>query len=443
MEASNSQGQTGRRSVQQQRRPTRIERFHSILFLRRYVPDVSELPEDAQNEPLRVMRNIFVAVLLEGLGIVVQNRNEALECLSVAVVLDGESLEVLGIRIRVIDGRGNVIYYFPLEEVATWPPRTRTLFLGNVFNQTHFAHLEHHPSDEHENLANVGHYNQEEHRQEIEQIVQLEQVEEPHRGVQFEFYPVAQEEQQEEEPHRGVQFELYPVAQEVEQQDVQPQSQVEQENDQEEEEPHQGVQLELSEVEQETDQEEEEEEEAQQNVQPLYQVEQQFVHEAPQDVQLQHEVEQVQFNNNGGFIVDIDGEVVMLDIFGNLIMLDMNGNRVLVDEDGDVVMVGVGEGVVGEGVDVQPHHVEHGYPLGQARGHIVFRGGGHQGRGRRGFTHSNGLRFESLKRPTLIAIDAKNFLKQSIKEEDRNIYFQLLLHKHLEAEGECKYQCTN
>eukprot|EP00210_Caulerpa_lentillifera_P008626 g8229.t1 len=121
------------------------------------------------------MQNLFATVLLEELGIVVENRREVLSLLSVVVVQDGESLNVLGIRIRLLSGRGNLIYYFPLEEVATWARRTRMLLLGNEFNQIHFAHLEHHVDDELEDSANTEEYNLPEEEQEVEQQVQLEE----------------------------------------------------------------------------------------------------------------------------------------------------------------------------------------------------------------------------------------------------------------------------
>eukprot|EP00210_Caulerpa_lentillifera_P006400 g6114.t1 len=122
------------------------------------------------------MQNLFATVLLEELGIVVENRREVLSLLSVVVVQDGESLNVLGIRIRLLSGHGNLIYYFPLEEVATWARRTRMLLLGNEFNQIHFAHLEHHVDDELEDSANVGgDYDSQEFGQEVEQELQLEE----------------------------------------------------------------------------------------------------------------------------------------------------------------------------------------------------------------------------------------------------------------------------
>eukprot|EP00210_Caulerpa_lentillifera_P006463 g6175.t1 len=145
------------------------------------------------------MQNLFATVLLEELGIVVENRREVLSLLSVVVVQDGESLNVLGIRIRLLSGHGNLIYYFPLEEVATWTRRTRMLLLGNEFNQIHFAHLEHHVDDELEDSANTEEYNPPEEEQEVEQQVQLEQ--EIHQDVQL-------APEVEQEAHQAVQLEV-------------------------------------------------------------------------------------------------------------------------------------------------------------------------------------------------------------------------------------------
>eukprot|EP00210_Caulerpa_lentillifera_P004454 g4250.t1 len=134
------------------------------------------------------MQNLFATVLLEELGIVVENRREVLSLLSVVVVQDGESLNVLGVRVRLLSGHGNVIYYFTLEEVATWARRTRVLLLGDEFNQTHFAHLEHHVDDEVEDSANVGGDNDsQELGQEVEQEVQLEEEGEQDQDVQLEY----------------------------------------------------------------------------------------------------------------------------------------------------------------------------------------------------------------------------------------------------------------
>eukprot|EP00210_Caulerpa_lentillifera_P006398 g6112.t1 len=175
MDASSSQGRVGGRSVQQPRRPLCIERHLSMRFLRRYIPHASEVPQNAQNEPLAIIRAIIATHLLEQVGIMVEPGRRGLEWLSVVVVQDGESLDILGVRIRVLQGNGRLIYYFSLEEVATWTRRTRMLLLGNEFNQTHFAHLEHHVDDELEDSANMGDYNPPEDNQEVEQNVQLEQ----------------------------------------------------------------------------------------------------------------------------------------------------------------------------------------------------------------------------------------------------------------------------
>eukprot|EP00210_Caulerpa_lentillifera_P008802 g8398.t1 len=185
MDASSSQGRVGGRSVQQPRRPTRVERNISIRSLRRYIPYASELPEEARDEPLSVRQNIFATRLLEELGIDVGDRREALRWLSVVVVLDGVSLEVVGVNIRIAENQEMSIYYFSLEEVATWPQRTRMLLLGTEFNRTHFAHVEHHVGDGVEGLTIMGDYNPMESGQEVEQNVQLEQQEAP-QEVQLE-----------------------------------------------------------------------------------------------------------------------------------------------------------------------------------------------------------------------------------------------------------------
>eukprot|EP00210_Caulerpa_lentillifera_P007784 g7428.t1 len=49
--------------------------------------------------------------------------------------------------------------------------------------------------------------------------------------------------------------------------------------------------------------------------------------------------------------------------------------------------------------------------------------------------HLNGLRFESLKRPTLLVTDSKNILKPSIKDEDRNISFLTSITQTLRGGG--------
>eukprot|EP00210_Caulerpa_lentillifera_P004899 g4675.t1 len=62
------------------------------------------------------------------------------------------------------------------------------LLLGDEFNQTHFAHLEHHVDDEVEDSANVGgDYNSHESGEEVEQQVQLEEEQQvpPHQDVQL------------------------------------------------------------------------------------------------------------------------------------------------------------------------------------------------------------------------------------------------------------------
>eukprot|EP00210_Caulerpa_lentillifera_P006399 g6113.t1 len=344
MEASNSQGRIGGRFVQQPRRPVCIERNLSIRSLQRYMPYVSELPENAQNEPLNVRQNLFATVLLEELGIVVENRREVLSLLSVVVVQDEESLDVLGVRIRVREGHGMIIYHFPLEEVATWQHQTRVLLLGTEFNRTHFAHVEHHEGDELEGSASMEDYN-------------------PHE--------CCQEDEQEQEANQDVQLDLGVEQEQEANQDVQLDLGVEQEQ-----EANQDVQLDLG-VEQ--------EQEANQDVQLDLEVEQEeqlgdgdsaFMgyynplengEEEEQDVQLDIEVEQEQQqvdNNNGGLEVEVDG-------------------------DGDVIMLVVN---VGEGIDVQQAQVGHRYPLRDTRARREYREREQHRRDREGDGNERGRR---------------------------------------------------
>eukprot|EP00210_Caulerpa_lentillifera_P008806 g8402.t1 len=345
--------------------------------------------------------------------------HRGLEWLSVVVVQDGESMNVLGIRIGVEQGNGRLIYYFPLEEVSTWARRTRTLLLGNEFNQTHFAHLEHNVEDELEDSANVGEYNPEDYGQEVEQIVQLEQD----QDVQP-FDEVEQEQEEEVEPHQVVQLV----------------DEVEQEEEEVEEDPHQVVQL-AGEVEQENQiqvaqpvfgglenlpQQQigvvegvaegmvvvEEIPDAfgeQENVNPnimgapiafvgipvqegvaLGILQEQVVNiQEPQPILPPQEINEIVpiDNDNGGLEVE---EVEEFEI--QVVEVDGDGDVVMVDAHIDVDEgVGVEEGVV-QGIGVQEPQIGHRYPLRDTRARRQFREREQQRRDRAGERGDRGRR---------------------------------------------------
>eukprot|EP00210_Caulerpa_lentillifera_P004456 g4252.t1 len=329
------------------------------------------------------MQNLFATVLLEELGIVVENRREVLSLLSVVVVQDGESLNVLGVRIRVLSGHGNIIYYFPLEEVAAWARRTRVLLLGDEFNQTHFAHLEHHVDDEVEDSANVGgDYNSQESGQEVEQEVQLEEE--------------LEEEQEQVVPYQNVQ-----LAQEVEQehqiQAAQPVLGGIENIPQQQLDVVEGIAEGMVFVEEMPDMYGEQE-----NVNPnimdapiqfvgipvqegvaLGVLQEQVVNiqEPPALPPPQHD-EIVPIDHDNGGEVEVE-EVEEFEI-----------QVVEVDGDGDVVMIdlGEGEGEVGEGIDAQEPQIGHRYPLRDTRARRQYREREQHRREREGDRNERGRR---------------------------------------------------
>eukprot|EP00210_Caulerpa_lentillifera_P004450 g4247.t1 len=324
------------------------------------------------------MQNLFATVLLEELGIVVENRREVLSLLSVVVVQDGESLNVLGVRVRL---------------------------LRNEFNQTHFAHLEHHVDDELEDSANVGEDNDlQESGQEVEQQVQLEE----------------EQDQPQQVPPQDVQLDI--EVEQVPQQDVQLAQEVEQEVEQDiqEGQPLQVAQPILGGIENIPQQQLDVVEGIaegmvfveempdiygeQENVNPnimnapiqfvgipvqegvaLGVLQEQVVNiqEPPALPPQQHDEIIPHDNDNGGEV-----EVEELEEF------DIQVLEVEVDGDGDVVMLdlGEGDGEAGEGIDAQEPQIGHRYPLRDTRARREYREREQQRREREGDRNERGRR---------------------------------------------------
>eukprot|EP00210_Caulerpa_lentillifera_P009204 g8775.t1 len=253
------------------------------------------------------------------------------------------------------------------------------LLLGNEFNQTHFAHLEHHVDDEVEDSANVGgDYESQEFGEEVEQQVQLEQEEAQHQDVQL--VDEVEQEEEEVEPHQVVQL-VGEVEQENEIQVAQPVLGGLENLPQQQIGVVEGIAEGMVVVEEIPDAFGEQE-----NVNPN-------IMGAPiafvgipvqegvalgvlqeQDVNIQElqpilppqEINEIVpiDNNNGGLEVEEVEE------------FEIQVIEVEVDGDGDVVMVDAGEAVeegVGQGIGVQEPQIGHRYPLRDTRARREFR----------------------------------------------------------------------
>eukprot|EP00210_Caulerpa_lentillifera_P004451 g4248.t1 len=263
--------------------------------------------------------------------------------------------------------------------------------MGDEFNQTHFAHLEHHVDDELEDSANVGEDNDlQESDQEVEQQVQLEEEQDqpqqvPPQDVQLDIEVEQVEEIQEGQPIQAAQ----PVLGEIENVPQQQGGVVE------------GIAQGMVVVEEMPDIYGEQE-----NVDPnimdapipfvgipfhegvaLGVLQEQVVNiQEPQMLPPQQHDEIEPINNDNGGVEVEDIEEFEIQVI-----------EVQVDGDGDVVMVDIDEGVgeeegVGEGIDVQQAQVGHRYPLRDTRARREFREREQDRRNREGEGNDRGRR---------------------------------------------------